>query len=112
MTGPGTQQRNTGMCLDRVPVPCDILSALMEAGGVQQEYLVPAAQKSESTKPVRGINLQPSKLTLTVVPDPVVPYGLGLFGVGVPRWINNREDGGRGWDNFFFSFVPSRPCRL
>jgi hypothetical protein len=63
----------TQVCvLDRVPVLCDILNSLMEAGGVQVERLRPVKQRT----PTGGV-----EYPLTVVTADIIPRGLGLFTV-------------------------------
>jgi hypothetical protein len=101
-TVPDLNSATQGCVLDRVPISCDVLQRLMEAGGVEQEYLMPQDKQT----PDGG-----TRRELTVVRAYVKPRGLGLFTVGVPQSMGSQlfdrnEDGNPDLEPFTFEFNP------
>ncbi|HEX6044941.1 MAG TPA: DUF4157 domain-containing protein [Pyrinomonadaceae bacterium] len=100
---PELNSATQGCVLDRVPISCDQLQRLMEAGGVRQEYVAPVI-------PDRKIpGLPPPPPVLRVVDVDIIPRGMGLFEVGIPKPLDADENRRPDFDYFVFAFGPQDP---
>jgi hypothetical protein len=101
---PELNSATQGCVLDRVPISCDVLQNLMNAGAVQQEYLLPII--NDTAPKLRPAGTKRPEPSLKVVKVNIVPRGLGLFSTAAPMWVPDKEDGHGDWDSFTFAFDP------
>lgn len=91
---PDLNSATQGCVLDRVPIPCDILNNLMEAGGIQLAKLRPEKQRTPTGRIVHP---------LTVVTADIIPRGLGLFTVDPSELLGRYTEGRENPDRILFA---------
>jgi hypothetical protein len=88
-----------GCEVDKVPMPCDMLQSLMEAGAIQRSYLLPveAKEKPKRREPDSSPDSSPPETTLQFFLVDIFPRGAGVFSELAPTWVTDEEGGRLDW---------------